>query len=195
MQFDEDSIRLPEGMKRIAYDADTRIYTFRDQYGALYRGSPGEDYGVLTPVPKSTTITRRGAFADPNHPLDDEYIVDEPAARGASFEDFLPARALTKATSPIDGSSKTRSPLFSHSSNGDREKRNPRTIFQEAVRKATLPKMQGVVHNLRRSMTSAKRGPRNGEGSSSRTLRERLSADLARSPSVASSVTVVAHRD
>lgn len=188
----KDSIRLPEGMKRIAYDADTRVYTFRDRDGTLYGGSPGEDYGVLTPVPKSTTITRRGAFADPNIPVEDDYIVDEPAARGASFEDFLPAHALTKATSPIDASSRPRSPLSS-SSDGDRERRNPRTIFQQAVRKTA--KMQGVVQNLRRSVTSARRSPRNGEGNSSRVLREAPSADLARTPSFASSVTLVGARD
>lgn len=37
-------------MKRIGYDADTMIYTFRDEKGKIYHGPPGSDYGILTPV-------------------------------------------------------------------------------------------------------------------------------------------------
>lgn len=46
----QDATRLPEGMNRIAYDADTGRYTFRDEKGVLYQGAPGEEYGVMTPV-------------------------------------------------------------------------------------------------------------------------------------------------
>jgi hypothetical protein len=37
-------------MKRVAYDADTARYTFRDRDGRVYVGPSGEDYGVLTLV-------------------------------------------------------------------------------------------------------------------------------------------------
>lgn len=41
----QDSYRLPEGMQRIGYDSDTRRYTFRDQHGGIWEGSPGEEFG------------------------------------------------------------------------------------------------------------------------------------------------------
>lgn len=50
-------------MKRIGYDAGTRIYTFSDRDGKLYQGPPGEDYGVLKPMQRTVTIARPGAFA------------------------------------------------------------------------------------------------------------------------------------
>lgn len=46
----QDACRLPEGFKRIAYDADTARYTFRDREGALWLSKPGESYGKLMPV-------------------------------------------------------------------------------------------------------------------------------------------------
>lgn len=67
-QFDEDKHRLPAGLflshvtfnrsanhsllgfKRVAYDADTQIYTFRDSDGKLYEGLPREEYGVMNPA-------------------------------------------------------------------------------------------------------------------------------------------------
>jgi hypothetical protein len=52
-------------MKRIAYDADAKVYTFRDREGNLWRGPPEHDYGELKPVPKSDPVTRPGAFANP----------------------------------------------------------------------------------------------------------------------------------
>ncbi|OAX41094.1 hypothetical protein K503DRAFT_767959 [Rhizopogon vinicolor AM-OR11-026] len=69
-QFDEDSYRLPEGVKRIAYDADTQQYTFRDPSGQLYQNAPGENYGVLKPVSTPATPRRRvtitGELATPS---------------------------------------------------------------------------------------------------------------------------------
>ncbi|KAI6003486.1 hypothetical protein F5J12DRAFT_722481 [Pisolithus orientalis] len=46
----QDSYRLPEGVKRIAYDADSQRYLFRDRLGQLYQNEPGDEYGVLQPV-------------------------------------------------------------------------------------------------------------------------------------------------
>jgi hypothetical protein len=45
----QDSQRLPEGMQRIGYDADTQRYTFRDASGDLYESAPGSRYGELRP--------------------------------------------------------------------------------------------------------------------------------------------------
>ncbi|KAJ7242031.1 hypothetical protein C8J57DRAFT_1368167 [Mycena rebaudengoi] len=48
-QYDEDSYRLPEGMKRIGYDADTGQYLFEDNTGT-YKGLPGSYYGHMYPA-------------------------------------------------------------------------------------------------------------------------------------------------
>ncbi|KAJ6617412.1 hypothetical protein B0H10DRAFT_1797371 [Mycena sp. CBHHK59/15] len=51
-QYDEDDYQLPEGMKRIGYDADTRRYYFRDQDGSVWQGAEGAEFSEMT----------RGAF-------------------------------------------------------------------------------------------------------------------------------------
>lgn len=47
---DSDEDRLPEGMRRVGYDADTQRYTFVDEDGKYYEGPEGARYGVLRPV-------------------------------------------------------------------------------------------------------------------------------------------------
>lgn len=49
-EYDTDEERLPEGMQRVHYDADTQVYTFRDADGSLWEGPPGCRYGHLTKV-------------------------------------------------------------------------------------------------------------------------------------------------
>ncbi|KAI0882044.1 carbohydrate-binding module family 50 protein [Annulohypoxylon maeteangense] len=46
-QYDTDEERLPEGMERIGYDADTQTYTFRDSDGGIWESAPGNRYGQL----------------------------------------------------------------------------------------------------------------------------------------------------
>lgn len=48
--YDDDQDRLPDGMVRVGYDADTQVYTFRDTDGSLWEGPPGCEYGHLTKV-------------------------------------------------------------------------------------------------------------------------------------------------
>ncbi|KAJ7046871.1 hypothetical protein C8F04DRAFT_212644 [Mycena alexandri] len=48
-QYDEDSYRLPEGMVRVGYDADTGEYTFRDRSGTYFNGVSGCHYGPMRP--------------------------------------------------------------------------------------------------------------------------------------------------
>jgi hypothetical protein len=43
-------------MKRVGYDADTQVYTYRDQDGSLWEGSPGQRYGVLNPGNKNANL-------------------------------------------------------------------------------------------------------------------------------------------
>jgi hypothetical protein len=56
----QDEYRLPEGMKRIGYDADTQCYTFRDAEGNFFESAPGSRYGELRPaghIPQATEYT------------------------------------------------------------------------------------------------------------------------------------------
>ncbi|KAM5356817.1 hypothetical protein ACJ41O_003463 [Fusarium nematophilum] len=48
--YDTDEERLPEGMTRVGYDADTQVYTFRDADGSYWESAPGSRYGQLTKV-------------------------------------------------------------------------------------------------------------------------------------------------
>jgi len=52
-QYDEDDYRLPEGMKRVGYDADTQTYIFKDSDGSLWIGAEGAEFGELKRVETS----------------------------------------------------------------------------------------------------------------------------------------------
>ncbi|EPQ60012.1 hypothetical protein GLOTRDRAFT_108764 [Gloeophyllum trabeum ATCC 11539] len=62
-QKDEDPYRLPEGMKRVAYDDYTETYYFLDSDGSIWAGVPGEEYGVMTRVRDTPDIVK-GVLAD-----------------------------------------------------------------------------------------------------------------------------------
>ncbi|KAJ9134631.1 hypothetical protein NKR23_g10067 [Pleurostoma richardsiae] len=47
---DTDDERLPEGLERVGYDADTQTYSYRDIDGSYWEGVPGSRYGQLTRV-------------------------------------------------------------------------------------------------------------------------------------------------
>ncbi|CAI4213986.1 unnamed protein product [Parascedosporium putredinis] len=48
--LDTDEARLPDGMKRVGYDADTQVYTFLDAHdGTYWESAPGNQYGKLFP--------------------------------------------------------------------------------------------------------------------------------------------------
>ncbi|KAF8065291.1 hypothetical protein FPV67DRAFT_1671563 [Lyophyllum atratum] len=179
-QFEEDSYRLPEGMKRIGYDADTKVYTFRDRNGALYVGEPEADYGTLTPVTETGGSPRAGAFES------DEPRKVSSVSSGeipSTFHDILPANLITATTSPVD-KSRLSSPTASRISNGsDGNSGSPRARFIDAARRSALPKMQGFVHNLRRSITSTRR--KGGAAEEDETLLRGVSSDLQRSASMA----------
>ncbi|KAK4123106.1 hypothetical protein N657DRAFT_645831 [Parathielavia appendiculata] len=52
--LDGDEGRLPEGMTRVGYDADTQVYTYRDSDGSYWEGAPGCRYGRLHRVKSAT---------------------------------------------------------------------------------------------------------------------------------------------
>ncbi|KAJ4490400.1 hypothetical protein J3R30DRAFT_3421357 [Lentinula aciculospora] len=147
-QYAEDASRLPEGFQRIAYDADTEQYTFKDRNGALYRSAPGESYGKLIPVSDGKAEAWRYNDGEHEHKRPQISTSNLPAPK--SFHDILPPQAIASAGSysPTSSNSDSSESLFSLS---------PRSRFIEAARRSTMPKMQGVVHNLRRSVTSSKK--------------------------------------
>ncbi|KAH9969115.1 hypothetical protein BC827DRAFT_315626 [Russula dissimulans] len=56
-QYDEDSYRLPEGMRRVGYDADSGRYYFSDVRGGAWEGQPHAYYGEMRRVSNSSTAT------------------------------------------------------------------------------------------------------------------------------------------
>ncbi|KAG6853524.1 hypothetical protein C0991_003519 [Blastosporella zonata] len=175
-------------MQRVEYDADEQVYTFRDQNGKLYKGAPGEDYGLLTPVENIVTGTERvGAFDSES---------DEPrrlsthlSSAPSTFYDILPATSITTTKSPVDKHFLTHRSQPSRS----REPLAPRARFIDAVRRSALPKMQGVVHDLRRSVTSA-HSKGHSDGESERHLLQG-STHLSRSSSFATTRSSAADAD
>lgn len=155
-QFAEDPQRLPEGFVRISYDADTQVYTFRDSNGTLYRGTSGAEYGTLTPISSSHSVLGRpGTFES------DALRLQKPSGlsvstnnTSATFHDILPSNSITTASSSeLANSPKT--PVHASKLANSSARTSPRVRFIEAARKTALPKMQGIVHNLRRSKTTA----------------------------------------
>ncbi|CAK5268855.1 unnamed protein product [Mycena citricolor] len=63
-QYDEDSYRLPCGMVRTGYDADTGRYIFQDRSGTFY-GLPGSEYGPVDAGyhGRSSSLPGRALFA------------------------------------------------------------------------------------------------------------------------------------
>ncbi|KAG6917351.1 hypothetical protein DXG01_002816 [Tephrocybe rancida] len=165
-------------MRRIAYDADVQVYTFRDRDGKLYKGAPGADYGILTPVEDMGTGSPRPEAFD----SESDEPRSSPVRTGSApstFYDILPATLITSTKSPVD------KPHLSHKSPTSPqggEHTSARSKFISAVRRSALPKMHGVAHDLRRSVTSA-RAKGSSSGESNKPLRWEYS-ELSRSNSV-----------
>ncbi|KAJ7068964.1 hypothetical protein B0H15DRAFT_793921 [Mycena belliarum] len=171
-QFDEDAARLPEGMKRTGYDADTARYRFCDREGNTYLGPPHEDYGSLTFVGRSTN--------PPTH-KDDR---PQAFASGASynlaptFHDFLPSHVIT-------------SPSSAESTLSDAGEATAGSRLRDAVRRATVPAMQNVAKNVRRSATMGKSREKDQEKTGLLRSISRASSKLTRSKTSATTSTLV----
>ncbi|KAJ7121012.1 hypothetical protein C8R44DRAFT_981882 [Mycena epipterygia] len=72
-QYDEDSYRLPAGMVRTGYDADTGQYTFRDRTGT-YKGLPGSQYSPVYPASAPAPQHIPAVAAEP-------IVLDKPSTR------------------------------------------------------------------------------------------------------------------
>ncbi|TFK75745.1 hypothetical protein BDN72DRAFT_954890 [Pluteus cervinus] len=189
-RYEEDIHRLPSGWKRISYDADTRVYTFRDEKGALYQSAPGEEYGILTPIsrnPPGTTSTRPGAFDESNS--DNITPKRTGGRRGTTFQEMLPPAAIASSPSPVHSLSRSFS-LGKRGTPATSDRSPHRTLFVEAVKKSTLPKVHVVVQNLRRSVTSARKPPSStARGQPPANESEDTAALLRRSSRASSNIT------
>jgi len=74
-QYDEDDYRLPEGMQRVGYDADTQTYTYQARDGSSWEGAPGAKYGALRQV---------GAASEPSRASRAEELEQLPEAASAT---------------------------------------------------------------------------------------------------------------
>ncbi|KAF1816527.1 hypothetical protein P152DRAFT_454781 [Eremomyces bilateralis CBS 781.70] len=66
---ESDDQRLPDGMQRVGYDADTQRHTFQSSNGALFQGPAGARYGRLTPYgsePRPMTMEEDEAMKEGN---------------------------------------------------------------------------------------------------------------------------------
>ncbi|KAF5385074.1 hypothetical protein D9615_000991 [Tricholomella constricta] len=75
-QYDEDEYRLPEGMKRIGYDADTGRYQFQDRDGSVWQGAEGAEFSEMTRV--SDSRARGSASQDHEDDVDVEAAPTRP---------------------------------------------------------------------------------------------------------------------
>lgn len=77
-EYDTDAERLPEGMKRIGYDADSQKYTFRDADGCIWESASGNRYGqlrrVTTTASTTSTTTARtsSSYSEGDYDYDDD---------------------------------------------------------------------------------------------------------------------------
>lgn len=81
---DNDGDRLPHGMVRVGYDADSQIYRYRDVDGSTWHGPAGHRYGVLTKAGANRRSRAATMFERPRSP---SVLPKNP---DATFSDFLP---------------------------------------------------------------------------------------------------------
>ncbi|SPQ22678.1 48f9a77f-bdbc-45b7-8cf8-497a92e24739 [Thermothielavioides terrestris] len=76
--LDSDDERLPDGMVRVGYDADTQVYTYRDRDGSYWEGAPGCKYGRLYRVQPAPLPRPRAHSSSSDSESDSEDDSDSP---------------------------------------------------------------------------------------------------------------------
>ncbi|KAJ3504491.1 hypothetical protein NLJ89_g7908 [Agrocybe chaxingu] len=118
-----------------------------------YQGEPDVEYGQLMPLSSaaaSVDRVRPGAFA-PSHRS--ETLPPYPgheAPTATSFSDILPPELITSSTLSGKQANKRSTSAFSSSN----QNKAPREQLVDAARRTGMPKMQGVVSSIGRSMTT-----------------------------------------
>jgi len=76
---DSDTDLLPDGMRRIGYDASTASYTFRDRDGRLWTSAPGTRFGELKLITKApSTHKKTGSHSSTATSTTDDELCDSP---------------------------------------------------------------------------------------------------------------------
>ncbi|KAK5636667.1 hypothetical protein RRF57_012379 [Xylaria bambusicola] len=94
-QLDTDEERLPEGMKRIGYDADSQKYTFRDADGSIWESASGNRYGPLRRV---TTNASTASVSSSHNEDDERTLFDDDGSTLYEIDDTKPTRPTANFT-------------------------------------------------------------------------------------------------
>ncbi|KAM0259349.1 hypothetical protein ACHAQJ_003381 [Trichoderma viride] len=86
-RYDTDEERLPDGMSRVGYDADTQVYTFQDADGSYWESAPGSQYGRLTRVGSGPAAA---ADDDDTSDSDPFLAMQDPAQKTSWRHDMMP---------------------------------------------------------------------------------------------------------
>lgn len=102
--LDTDEERLPDGMARIGYDADSETYTFRDAAdGSLWRSAPGCQYGKLfrvrPPEPLGSVTADEVAEGDEPDAVLNEGSWEPPEDDGPLRKDSLVKKFIKRLSS------------------------------------------------------------------------------------------------
>jgi len=153
--------RLPYGMQRVGYDADTQQYTYQDADGSYWEGLPGNTYGELRRVGASSQ-SRSSHTRQPSSPAT--------AGRGHDYghdvENFLSAvGAYSKPRSP--NTEQPPSPAKAerdHDSDGDassdKNKKqgwwslNPVTFLRRAIAQRRASRVESTQANIQSGLGS-----------------------------------------
>jgi len=101
--LDTDAERLPEGMTRVGYDADTQVYRYLDTTdGSYWEGAPGCRYGKLfrvrdtaTPL-ESVVIEDRVQGEEPDPELNEGIWERQNASEVPRRQDSLVQKIITR---------------------------------------------------------------------------------------------------
>jgi len=111
-QYDEDDYRLPEGMKRIGYDADSGRYYFRNSDRTIWEGGIGAEFGEMTKVSSLPASLVLEDSSEDDRPGED--LEASPRIRSGGYQ-LLPedhSRPIIPRTSVNVGSYRTLFPFF-----------------------------------------------------------------------------------
>ncbi|KAJ6485525.1 hypothetical protein C8R45DRAFT_1098324 [Mycena sanguinolenta] len=182
-QYNEDATRLPEGMKRIGYDADTARYTFCDREGNIYMGPAHEEYGLLS-------LVRKSGRSRPASPTDDRFASDTSnselsvsvplqSPKPMTFHDLLPPHLIASPSPSSSLESTRRTPSFLESTPDDASSPTAGSRLRDAVRRTALPAMQNAVNTVRRSATAVRK-PRARDAEKGGLLRSASAAGISK---------------
>jgi hypothetical protein len=88
----QDDYRLPEGMKRVGYDADSGKYFFRDDEGHTWEGQEGAHFGEMTRGTHAPFDFFQMTLADFNIQLQSRMVLRSPTVTRMTWRMVLGVR-------------------------------------------------------------------------------------------------------